>query len=55
MDSLFSISDANRPDLDLPLGDYLGDLTNELNENEHITEFCSTGSKSYVFETNEEA
>jgi hypothetical protein len=51
-DSLFKISDPKRPDLDPPVGDYLGDLTNELDEGEHITEFCSTGAKSYVYLTN---
>ena len=35
-----------------PVGDYLGDLTSELSPNEHITTFCSTGSKSYAYITN---
>ena len=51
-DSLFKLSDPKRPDLDPPVGDYLGDLTYELNEGEHITEFCSSGAKSYVYLTN---
>jgi hypothetical protein len=51
-DSLFKISDPKRPDLDPPVGDYLGDLTYELNEGEYITEFCSSGAKSYVYVTN---
>ena len=34
-----------------PLGDYLGDLTDEL-DGEHITEFCSGGPKNYCFRTN---
>ena len=51
-DSLFKISHPSRPDLDPPVGDYLGDLTSELQPGEHIVEFASSGAKSYVFETN---
>ena len=36
----------------LALGDYLGDLTNELDEGERIVGFSSTGPKSYSFLTN---
>lgn len=36
----------------LQLGDYLGELTNELSENEHITDFVSAGPKLYAFKTN---
>ena len=35
-----------------PLGDYLGQLTNELNPSEHIVEFVTTGPKSYAYLTN---
>jgi hypothetical protein len=34
-----------------PMGDYLGQLTNELDEGDHITEFVSSGPKSYAYET----
>ncbi|XP_053383484.1 uncharacterized protein LOC123561229 [Mercenaria mercenaria] len=34
------------------LGDYLGQLTNELNPGEHIVEFVTTGPKSYAYLTN---
>jgi len=36
----------------LPLGPYLGDLTNELEEGRHIVEFVSTGPKSYAYRDN---
>ena len=49
-DSVFYIS---RPgDQDLPVGDYLGDLTDELTEygeGSYITEFCSAGPKNYMY------
>ena len=49
-DSCIYISKAG---LDEPrLGDYLGELTNELNPNEHIVEFVTTGPKSYAYLTN---
>ena len=38
-------------DTRLPLGDYLGDLTNELDADDHITEFVSTGPKAYAYKT----
>jgi len=34
-----------------PLGDYLGDLTNELDSDEHIVEFVSAGPKNYSYRT----
>jgi hypothetical protein len=34
------------------MGDHLGQWTNELSEGEHISEFASSGPKSYVFKTN---
>jgi hypothetical protein len=37
---------------DPPLGDYLGDLTNELGGGEHIVEFVSGGPKNYAYKTN---
>ena len=33
-------------------GNYLGELTNELPDNEWITQFCSSGPKSYSYITN---
>ena len=33
-------------------GNYLGDLTNELADDEWITHFCSSGPKSYSYITN---
>ena len=37
---------------DVPLGDYLGGLTNELETGEHIIEFASGGPKNYAYKTN---
>jgi hypothetical protein len=37
---------------DPPLGDYLGELTNELSRGEHIVEFVSGGPKNYAYRTN---
>jgi len=39
----------------LERGRYLGDLTNELEEGRHITEFVSTGPKSYAYRDNKGA
>lgn len=36
---------------DVVLGDYLGDLTDELDAGDWITEFVSTGPKSYAYNT----
>lgn len=36
----------------LPCGAFLGDLTNELGDDEYIVEFISTGPKSYAYITN---
>ena len=35
--------------VDVPLGDYLGDLTNELRPGHHIVEFLSGGPKNYGY------
>ena len=35
-----------------PIGNHLGEWTNELDENEHIVRFVSSGSKSYAYITN---
>ena len=37
---------------DVPLGDYLEELTNKLETGEHIIEFVSGGPKNYVYKTN---
>ena len=47
-----SIIYVSRPDdMVLPLGDYLGDLTSELDPGDSIQTFVSTGPKSYGFLT----
>ncbi|KAL1280074.1 hypothetical protein QQF64_014674 [Cirrhinus molitorella] len=34
-----------------PLGPYLGELTDEIGDGDHIIEFCSSGPKSYGYKT----
>lgn len=34
-----------------PLGDHLGELTDEIGVDDYITEFCSSGPKSYGYRT----
>ena len=34
-----------------PLVDYLGELTNELDDEDHITTFVSGGPKNYAYQT----
>ena len=49
-DSIIYIS---RPgEVDPPLGDYLGELTNELDAGEYIERFVSLGPKNYGYRTN---
>ncbi|CAH3114804.1 unnamed protein product, partial [Pocillopora meandrina] len=36
---------------EIPLGDYLGDMTNELDEGDYIMEFVSGGAKNYGYAT----
>ena len=36
---------------EIPLGDYLGDMTNELDDDDFITEFTSAGPKNYGYKT----
>ena len=44
---------VGRPgEFDPPLGDYLGELTDELDQGEHIVEFVSGGPKNYAYKTN---
>ena len=35
------------------LGPYIGDMTNELKKGKYITEFASTGPKSYAYVQND--
>lgn len=35
-----------------PLGDYLGELTNELDDGDYISTFASGGPKNYTYQTN---
>lgn len=36
---------------EIPLGDFLGNMTNELDDGDHITEFVSGGPKNYGYTT----
>ena len=36
---------------DIPLGDFLGDMTNELDGGDYVTEFVSGGPKNYGYQT----
>ncbi len=47
-DSVIYVSEPGKPDP--PLGNYLGDLTDELN-GDHITKFVSGGPKNYAYRT----
>ncbi len=38
-------------DPSLPLGDYLGDFTSELEDDDHIVEFAAAGPKNYAYKT----
>ncbi|XP_052814068.1 uncharacterized protein LOC128241135 [Mya arenaria] len=49
-DSIVYVSQPGQ--YDPPLGDYLGELTDELSEGEHIVEFVSAGPKNYAYKTN---
>ena len=48
-DSVIYVDDGH---VDVRLGDYLGDLTNELPEDQYITQFVSGGPKNYSYITN---
>ena len=48
-----SVIYVSRPgQYDPPFGDYLGELTDELDSGEHIVEFVSGGPKNYAYKTN---
>ena len=49
-DSVIYVHEPGKPDP--PLGDYLGDLTDELDAGDYITTFISGGPKNYVYTTN---
>ena len=49
-DSVIYVHEPGKPDP--PLGDYLGDLTNELDVGDYITTFISGGPKNYAYITN---
>ena len=48
-DSVIYVHKPGEPDP--PLGDYLGDLTNELKGDDYITSFVSAGPKNYAYQT----
>ena len=48
-DSVIYVHKPGEPDP--PLGDYLGDLTNELKGDDYITSFVSGGPKNYAYQT----
>ena len=49
-DSVIYVHEPSKPDP--PLGDYLGDLTDELDPGDYITTFISGGPKNYAYLTN---
>ena len=49
-DSVIYVHEPGKPDP--PLGDYLGDLTDELDAGDYITTFISGGPKNYAYVTN---
>ena len=49
-DSVIYVHEHGKPDP--PLGDYLGDLTDELDAGDYITTFISGGPKNYAYITN---
>ena len=49
-DSIFYIYDGSNK---IKTGTMLGELTDELGENVHITDWASTGPKSYYYKTND--
>ena len=49
-DSVIYVHEPSKPDP--PLGDYLGDLTDELDAGDYITTFISGGPKNYAYITN---
>lgn len=49
-DSVIFIDDSENP-VDIVCGNYLGDLTSELESEDYIVEFVSTGPKSYGYRT----
>ena len=52
-DSIIFRSYLKHPELDPPLGNFLGDLTDELDSGQYIVKFVSTGPKSYAYILND--
>ena len=50
-DSVIYVHKPGKPDP--PLGNYLGDLTDELDDGDYITSFVSGGPKNYAYRTKE--
>ena len=48
-DSVIYSKEPGQPEL--PIGDFLGDLTNEVEHDDHIVDFTSGGPKNYGYET----
>ena len=48
-DSIVYLYDPAEPEKDLPLGEFLGDLTDEVPPGQFITEFVVTAPKSYAY------
>ena len=46
-DSIIYYTNMNENDVNVQCGNYLGELTSELNEGEWIESFCSTGQKGF--------
>ena len=51
-DSVIFLEDTDDPDQPQPIrGDYLGEFTNELDDDDYIVEFLSVGPKNYGYKT----
>ena len=50
-DSVIYTTEPGQPDI--PLGDFLGGMTNKLDDGDFMTEFTSAGPKNYGYKTNQ--
>ena len=50
-DSVIYTVEPGQPDI--PLGDYLGEMTEELDNGDFIVEFTSAGPKNYGYKTHQ--
>ena len=50
-DSVIFVQSPEDAPIQPPLGDFLGDFTDELDPGDHIVEFCSGGPKNYGYKT----